>query len=354
MTGSVDQRRTRARAALGAVLTALMLAPAGVLATRVWDDITDRRESTRLEQRGVEYLAALSPLVSALAEAQSSALSGVAGSGPSVAAAVDGVAAADRRLGGDLRTRERWAGLRQRIEELPEAGGGPLAVYRSHVEVTDLTLALYDTVRTNAELWRDPDNDVSHLQQAVAVDLPTTVVQVSRMGDLSRLVADAGAAQRAELAPQFGAAVLAVNTHVATLTDNLQAAVDDTGSTTLSGNLVSGLDTFRRGVEALTRGANPGGAPDPATMATAQSQLQISLANLAGIVVRETAGLLDDRLGTLDTRRTETIAMAALLVLLAVAALVLPWTGRRRPAPPVSTPEAEAVTAERELSGALR
>ncbi|WP_199510134.1 hypothetical protein [Nucisporomicrobium flavum] len=304
--------------------------PAGILFARAWDDVSDRKESTRLEQKGVEYLTALGPLVSALTEAQSSALSGVATPPSSLTSAVAGVSAVDQRLGAELRTRDRWSGLKQRIDLLPKATGGPLAVYQAHVEVADLTLALYDAVRNNSELARDPDNDISHLQQAVADDLPAAVVQMSRMSDLSQLVAKADAQQRAQLGPQFGAAVVEVNTSVNNLTDNLQAAVDDTSSPTLSGNLVSGLDAFRRGVELLTRGANPTGAPNASTIATAQTRLQVSLGNLAGITTREMTRLLDDRLDSLGYRTLETLAAAIAAVLLALAAIILPLTGRRR------------------------
>jgi hypothetical protein len=122
-----------------------------------------------------------------------------------------------------------------------------------------------------------------------------------------------------------------VNSAVGDLTDNLQAAVDDTSSVTLSGNLVSGLDSFRRGVESLTRGASPGGgAPNAATMSTAQSQLQTSLANLSGIVSREMTTLLDDRLDGLDNEVIVALASAAVAVLLVAVAMVLPLTGTGR------------------------
>lgn len=328
MSVSVDNRRTRTRSALAAVLTVLILVPAAILFASVWGTISDKRDDTQLEKQGVEYVSALAPLVSALAEAQSSALAGVAAAPGSLSAAVNGVAAVDQRLGDELNTRDRWTGLKQRIDQLPEVTGDPVAVFQAHVEVTDLTLELYDTVRDNAELARDPDNDISHLQEAVAVDLPESVVQVSRMGDLSQLVARADDKARAQIAPQFGAAVQAVDSSVNELTDNLQAAVDDTSSVSLSGNLVNGLDSFRRGVESLTRGANPGGAPNAATMATAQSQLQTSLANLSGIVTREMTALLDDRLDSLDNDMIVALASAAAAVLLVAAAMMVPLTGR--------------------------
>jgi hypothetical protein len=330
MSVSVDNRRSRTRSALAAVLTVLILVPAAILFASVWSTISDTRDSTKLEQQGVQYLSALAPLISSLAEAQSSALVGVSDAPGSLTAAVNGVAAADQRLGDALGTRDRWTGLRQKIEALPKVTGNPVLIFQAHVEVSDLSLALYNAVRNNSELVRDPDSDISHLQQALAVDLPTTVVQVSRMGDLSQLVAAGNAQLQAQLGPQFGAAVQSVNTSVNNLTDDLQAAVDDTDSTTLSGNLLSGLDSFRRGVESLTRGANPGGAPNAATMATAQSQLQTSLANLSGITSREMTALLDERLDSLDNDAIVALAAATAVVLLVAAAMVLPLTGNGR------------------------
>ncbi len=383
MAVSVDNRRTRVRSALAAVLTVLILVPAAILFASVWGTISDKRDSTKLEKQGVEYISALAPLVSSLAEAQSSALSGVSDAPGSLNAAVSAVAAVDQRLGDELGTRDRWTGLSQKIGGLAQVTGDPVAVFQAHVEVTELALALCYTVRNNAELTRDPDNDISHLQQAFGANLPEAVVQVSRMGDLSQLVAAVRSDQKAlaQLTPRFGAAVDSANSAVRDLTDNLQRAVDDTNSTTLSSNLVSGLDSFRRGVESLTRGANPGGTPNSATMATAQSQLQTSLANLSGILSREMTALLDDRLDGLDREAIVALAAAAATVLLVAAAMILPLTGAGRrifvpppgPAPGTRDPSAgptapdsahtddgrvpaygEANPTRRERSGALR
>jgi hypothetical protein len=336
MAVSVDNRPARSRSALAALLTVLILVPAGYLFFRVWQANHDERRDTRLEQQGVEYLTNLSPLVGALAESESTALQGVSAAPASLTAAVARLATTDQRLGDALQTHERWDGLRDRIGRLPTVTGNPQAILQAHVEATDLALALYNTVRNNSTLARDPDNDLSHLQQAVAVDLPNTVVQVNRMGDLALVLANitgsaaARATQQAAFGPQFGAAVQTVNSTVGSLTDDLQAAVDDTNSTTLSGNLVTSLDSFRRGVESLTRGANPGGAPVPATMATAQTQLQSSLNGLAGVTLREMSGLLDKRMDRLDNQRIEALIAAAAVVLLVLAALIVRLTGRRR------------------------
>src|SRR6266511_625829 len=336
MAVSVDNRPTRLRSFLAAGVTVLILVPAGYLFYRVWQTNDDKRDSTKLEQLGVEYLTNLAPLTSALAEAQAAAMQGASGAPASLYAAVARVAATDQRLGDALGTRERWTGLRDKIGQLSGVAGNPLNVYQAHVEVGDLTLALYDEVRNNSTLIRDPDNDLSHLQQAVAVDLPNTVVQVSRMGVLSLMLANVQgsakdkATQQAILGPQLGVAVQSVNSSVNSLTDDLQAAVDDTNSATLSGDLVTGLDSFRRGVESSTRGANPGGAPNAATMATAQTELQTAANGLTGLLVREMNGLLKDRLDNLDAQRLEALLAAGVAVLLTLISLVLWLTGRRR------------------------
>jgi hypothetical protein len=333
---------SRSRSALAAVLAILILVPAGILFLRNWQQNADERDETALKTQGVEYLAGLSPLISALTEAQSSAMQGIKEAPTSLTAAATRMGAIDERLGEDLHSRERWTNLRAAIGRLPSIQGDKTQVFQAHVEVSTLALALARAVADNSTLSRDPDNDLSHLQQAIAVDLPQTVVQVSRMGDLSLLVAGiTGSAteraqQQAILLPQFGAAVSQVNASVAALTDNLQAAVDDTDSVTLSGSLVSTVDAFRRGVESFVRGASPNailtgsGPPNPATMATAQSQLQTSLASLSGVLVREMNGLLDTRMDGLDNRRIETVVVGAVLLLLVGAVVLAAAIGRRR------------------------
>ena len=336
MAVSVDNRPTRMRSALAAVLTVLILVPAGYLFYRVWQDNHDARHNTNLERQGVEYLRSLAPLISGLAESESAALQGIPAAPPSLTGAVAGVAAVDQRLGDALETHDRWTSLRDRIGRLPSVTRDPQAILQAHIEATELAMGLYDTVRDHSTLIRDPDNDLSHLQQAVALDLPNTVIQVNRMGDLALLLSkvsgNAGqrATQNAQLGPQFGAALQNVNESVDGLTEDLQEAVDDTDSPTLSGNLVTSLDSFRRGVESLTRGANPGGQPTAATMATAQTQLQTSLNGLANVTLREMDNLLKDRLDALQTKWIEALVAAAAVLLLVLAALLVRLPGRRR------------------------
>jgi hypothetical protein len=329
----MNSRPSRFHSSLAMILAVLALVPTGVLFARTWRDNADDRQQIALERTGLTYLSRLAALINGLAEAQSSALQDVREPPDSLTAAVREMSAVDSSSGADLGTTPRWAGIREKVDKLPEVSGGKVAVYQAHAEIADLVLALYGEVRRNSRLLRDPAADVSNLQQALAADLPTTMVQVSRMGDLATLLADTTGPTRATVTAQFGLALLNAQTAVNTLTDSLQNAVDDTSSTTLSGSLVSALDSFRRGVESMTRGANPTGTPNIATLATAQTTLQTSLTALAGVVTEAIRGILADRADTLDYRRAEAVVAAAVALLLAVGALLLPLAGRRRTGP---------------------
>ncbi|HET6483839.1 MAG TPA: hypothetical protein VFG35_27875 [Actinoplanes sp.] len=295
----------------------------------------------------MQYLTALTPLVSALAESQSTSIQGVSEPPETLAGAVTKMSAVDAELGEGLRTKERWADLKNKIGKLPKVTGS-INILNAHVEATDLTLALYAAVRRNAELNRDPDGDISNLQQAVAVDMPSTVVRVNRMGDYANILQALPAAGRAQVQVKFGYEVVAVQDSVKQLTENLQAAVDNTKSQTLSGSLVSSLDSFRRGVESMARGANPTGSPNAATMSTAQTTLQTALSNLSSVTLKEMDRLLDDRLDSLTYRLTEAVVMGVLALLLVLGALAWPAFARRRDAE--SAPERPVGESTRDIA----
>ena len=341
----MTSRRTRLGSALAVILTVLVLVPTAVLFGRVWTDNSDKRDSTEREKQGVEYITTLAPLVSALAESQSTRIQGVSEPPESLAASVTQVSAVDAKLGDDLGTKERWADLKDKIGKLPKVTGA-VNILNAHVEATDLTLALYQAVRRSSDLSRDPDSDLSNLQQAVAIDMPETVVRVNRMGDYANLTQALPAANRGQVQIQFAQEVIAVQELVKRLTDDLQAAAENTKSQTLAGNMVSSFDAFRRGVESMGRGANKTGTPDPtkiepnaSTMSTAQTTLQTALSNLSGILLREMDRLLQDRVDSLNYRRTEAVVMGVLAVLLVAAAVTWPILGRRRAAETAAAPE---------------
>jgi hypothetical protein len=246
-----------------------------------------------------------------------------------VTASVARVQGVDERFGDQLGTKTRWADLKDKIAKLPKATGTDDQVFTAHVEVADLTIELFDVVRENSTLNRDPDSDIWFLQEVVADQMPVAVTAVSRMSDLANRAAATSGKVRAALIVQFGYQALKVQELVGGLTDSLQEAVDDTNSDTLSGNLVSNLDSFRRGIEAANRGANLGGNPNVSTLVTAQSTLQTALSALSGVILKEVASLLDDRSDSLTYKRVEAFLLFGIAVVLIVLATL--WTrGRSR------------------------
>jgi hypothetical protein len=330
MSVTVENRRNRLRSAVAAVLTVLLLVPLGILFLQIWDSTEDERTATRTERQGVEYLTRLGPLLTALTDAQGAALQGRTDANPALKTAVDGVSEIDALIGADLGATSRWNGLRTKIEALPAAAaGGPLAVFQAHVEATELLFALYGAIGDNSRMVRDPDNDLAHLQRAVTVDLPETANLAARAADLSLLAANADADQKKLLQPQLSAITLGIDGSVGRLTDNLQAAVTDTTSRTLSSNLLATVDGFRQGIEGLVRAASET-KPDPAALTTARSAMQKATTNLSGTILTEMDGLLRTRLDDLDDRGLRAQITAGAAVLLALLALVAILGGRRR------------------------
>ncbi|WP_232344142.1 MULTISPECIES: hypothetical protein [Actinoplanes] len=310
------------------MLTALVLLPAAGLFLRVLQENSKQRDNTQLELDGVEYLSAMSSLITALAESQSSSLQGVATEPASVTAAVSRVQGVDERYGDDLGTKTRWADLKDKIAKLPKVTGTSEAIIQKHIEAADLTLALYDTVRENSTLNRDPESDIWFLQQAAAFDMPTAVTAVSRMADRASMTAGAKTkAQQQTLITLLGYQSQKVQESTDTLTDNLQAAAADTSSDTLSGNLVSNLDSFRRGIEAANRGAPIGAKPNASTLVTAQSTLQTALSALSGVVLKEISSLLEDRMDSLTYKRIEAFGLFGVAIALIVVGAF--WTRTR-------------------------
>jgi hypothetical protein len=362
-------RRGRVRSVLATLVTLAMLVPVGLLFLQLRRAGDDDISRTRIERQAVAYLAALTPLLSAVTEAQSTALRGRTGALPAVEAAVAEVAQVDKLHGTALGVHERWSTLADKVGRLP-AAGDPTAVLQSHVEATDLLLALYDAIRDNAALSRDPDADVSRMQQAAAVDLPRTVIFATRSADLAPLVAATTGDVQQQLRAGLAAASAGAAASVADATENLQTASDDTASASLSSNILGTLDKFRRAIEAITLNTGDGGrGPNQAQLANAYSDLQQGLSALASTVLAETDKLLVARIDDRQAAQRTQLIVAGAAVLGAVLLLTLLFARRRRPtaAEPATQERPDARRADsgppggaagiprgRERSGALR
>ncbi|MEV4119279.1 hypothetical protein [Micromonospora sp. NPDC049645] len=316
------------------LLIGALLAPLGLLVTSNWRQITDDRDLAARERLGVQYLTALATVTDALVEAQSAAVDGRPAAREALNRAVENAAAVDARIGGELLSQERWAGVRAKLEALRgRAAADPEAAYTAYGEVSDLLLALHRKVRESSGLVRDPEADSFFLQDSVGQELPEAMVAAGRLRDLGVLVSRRPAAERPRGLMELTGLRVTALAPAADLVDNLRSAVDGSESTDLGANVLTPLDTYQRSVEALAAYSAPGretGTVDPAQLGAAALNAHRSARQLQPVILAELDALLKERIDRLDRDRwlTAGAALVAVLLLGCLAALLIA-AGRR-------------------------
>ncbi|MEV4660424.1 hypothetical protein AB0J85_00595 [Micromonospora echinofusca] len=327
------RRPTAVGRVLPLLLLVALLAPMTLLFVQTWRLTADDRDLASRERLGVEYLRALGPVTHALVDAQSAAVAARPADSAALTRAVEAAASVDTRIGAELRTQERWAGLRAKIEALGARGpADPEAAFAAYGEATDLLLALHDKVRETSGLVRDPRSDSFFLQHA-SRDLPETVVATGRLADLAVLAARRPAADRNRTAVEIAALRVAVLTPAGDLVTDLRAAVDSSESADLGASVLTPLDTYQRAVEALAANSAPTGrdaVTDQAQITGARRDAQAAAEQLQPVILDELDALLAERLGDLDRSRWLTVAAGVLAVLLWAALGALSLAAARR------------------------
>jgi hypothetical protein len=331
---------------------AALLAPVGLLFAQTHRLTGDDRELTGRERLGVRYLRALGPVTDALVEAQSTVVGGGSVSRDALTAAVEQVATVDGAVGDELRSHERWSGLRAKLEALPDRGlTDPEAAFVAYGEATDLLLDLYRKVRESSGLIRDPQSDSFFLQDAIAGDLPTATVYAGRLVDVSRLAPRRPATDRLKTLAQLAELRVAALGPATDLVADLRAAVDSSESTELGANVLTPLDTYQRSVEAFGAygtAAAGGPTPDPTGLSTSGTSAQAAAKQLRGIIFDQLDALLTERIDRLDRDRWTALGAVALTVLLVAALAGVLLAALRR-----ARHRADQEQRDREDSGAL-
>ncbi|MFI5488706.1 hypothetical protein [Micromonospora echinaurantiaca] len=334
------------------LLVVALLAPVALLFGLTWRHTDDDRALAARERLGVTYLSALAPVTDALVDAQSAAVAGRPVPGEPLTRAVEAAATVDTRIGSELRSQERWAGLRAKLEALRDRPPAePEAAFAAYSEVTDLLLDLYRKVRESSGLVRDPGSDSFFLQDGAGQELPEAVVATGRLADLTALAARRPAADRLRTATDLAALRVAALTPADDLVTDLRAAVDNTESTDLGTNVLTPLDTYQRAVEALAAASNPAartGVVDPTQVAAARLNAQAAATQLQPVILAELDALLAERVDALDQdRRLALGAVGLAVLLLATLGGVLLAAARRarRRAAEMRRARAEAVAA---------
>ena len=323
------------------LLVAALLAPVGLLFAQTHRLTGDDRDLAVRERLGVQYLRALGPVTAALVDAQSAAVNGRPVSREALTAAVEKAASVDSAIGDDLRSHERWAELRAKLEALPDRGlTDPQAAFDAYGEVTDLLLALYRKVRDSSGLIRDPQSDSFFLQDAIGADLPEAMVAAGRLSDLTALAGRRPADQRLATLAELARLRVTALAPASDLIADLFTAVENSESTELGSNVLTPLDTYQRSVQALAAFSAPTGesgtGTDPGQVAAARLNAQSVATQLQPIILDQLDTLLRERIDRLDRDRWLAIGAAALagLLVCVLAGLLIAglWRARRRAA----------------------
>jgi len=335
------------------LLTAVLVTLA-ILFVQSWNQIDERRTFGEQERQGIEYLRALQPVTTALMDMHATTAAGQTASREALNQAVEAVTAIDARLGDALRTRERWAGVRAKLESLPEQGLArpPQDIHDAYSEAGALLLALHAKVRETSGLVRDPNVDVYHLQRGAAADIPETVVAAGRLAGLVRLATTRGRNDEVRTATELNAARSAVQAPAKNLVQGLQAAADNTDSRQLSGNLLRHLDAYQQAVERLVADSSATGSarPNPDRVETARRAVQEASVLLVDTTLTELDALIVARLDDLAGQRRFAAGTAAVGLSLGLVLLYLLLAARRQAARPGTTPAVAAGQAAEETS----
>jgi hypothetical protein len=303
-----------------------VLVPLAVLFAQVWSSTSSGRSFTADERRGVAYLEPLTRLLSATTQAQSAAVRGRTVDAAAVQAAVSAVDVVDRRLGGQLRTTDRWTDVRQLVQQrLTVQTWTPPTAYTQYSDVNTKLLELTRTVGDNSRLVLDPAIDAYYVMNASLLRIPEILVDSGRYTDLSVLFPNGGTeATTAQLA----AARNRIAADETDLSDGLLKAFAQTDSGTLGPGLTQPLDDFRTAVDAVAPSASllaPAPERSVSDLVANQDTLQQATLGLQDASLEQLDALLADRAG--GQARNQVVAVGAVVIGILVAALLarLAW-----------------------------
>ncbi|MBO4162196.1 hypothetical protein [Micromonospora antibiotica] len=320
------------------LLATALLLPVAFLVVRGHQLVDADRELAERERLGVEYLRVLGPVTEALVNAQTAAVAGRSVPRDALDRAVEAAAAVDTRIGDELRSTERWAGLRAKLEGLPSRSlTDPEVAFTAYGEVTDLLLALHGKIRETSGLIRDPGSDSYFLQDGVGEEMPEAVVAAGRLVDLAVLMPQRPAAEQARSLGQLATLRFAALQPAGDLVDDLQTVVETSESAGIGADVLTPFDNYQRAVEALAALSQPDSrtqAVDLTKLTAARSQAQTAARELQPVILDELDRLLRQRIDQLDRDDLLILAAGGVAVLLLAALGASGWLPRRTGTPP--------------------
>ncbi|PZG13799.1 hypothetical protein C1I95_22965 [Micromonospora craterilacus] len=329
------RRRPRTSGRLLPLLIAtVLLLPVAFFVVQAQQLVDTDRKVVERERLGVQYLRALGPVTEALVDAQSAAVTRQPLPRDALNRAVEQVTAVDVRIGGELSTSERWAGLRAKLEALPDRSlADPEAAFAAYGEVTDLLLALHGKVRETSGLIRDSGAASYFLQDGVGEEMPEAMVAAGRLTDLAVLIEQRPAADRVRSLSELGTLRFAALQPANDLVNNLRAVVDSTESADLGASVLTPFDAYQRAVEAMaihSQLTDRTGTVDITRLSAARAEAQRTAKQLQPVLLDEIDRLLVERIDQMDRNTRWILGAGGLAGLLLIVLAASGWVSRPR------------------------
>ena len=214
------------------VISAVFLAPIGLLAWNYFSAQTAAIEFSAKERHGVVYAQGLMPL---LKQQQQQRLAGLQaagkGGGADMAALRDEaerlaakLAEVDKALGAELGTRKALSTWQQARLAAGQVSGSADAVFASHTSAVTALLDLLGVATDGSNLTLDPDIDTYYLMDAAMFRLPVMLEAAAQIRGLGLTVLGAGTATPAQTRRLIEQATL-LSSHLAAVEAGLAKAV---------------------------------------------------------------------------------------------------------------------------------
>jgi len=310
--------RRAVRAALATAVALTLLAPVAFLFAQTWSSTGEAIGFNQAERRGVAYLGPLTELLNVVTEAQSAAVRDVPVDAAAVRSAVSAVDAVDRRLGGELRTTQRWTAVRQTVlDRISRGWPTPSAAYVQYSDLVTTLIELNRKVGDVSKLILDPELDAYYVMNATLLRVPDILVDSGRYADLT-VLAGGRTSDQISVA-QLTAARNRVATDATDLGDGLVKAFGETRSESLVPGLTRQLDDFRTAVDAVAPSTSllaPAPQRSLETLTADQDGLQRATLALQQAALAELDRLLQSRTGRAERARLLAVVAVSLAVLL--------------------------------------
>jgi hypothetical protein len=319
---------------VGICVIAVLVAFVAVLRQSLSGISADANVVTR-ERAGVVFLHPMTGLLGALVELQSAAVRGDRVDEAGVTKSLDSVGRANSKVGGLLGTDQRYADLREQVENALKSGVRGRDAYVTYSGIVTLAMDLVRLVGDTSHLVHDPDLDSYYLMDSALVQLPFAMIQAGQAADVSRLAG--GAKLTGEDAVKAAVARHDVAAASERVSDGLNKSVDNTARTVLGANITPQLDAFRAAADVFsppTMLSQLAGDVDAKTLQDASHQVFAAALPLTHKLLGELDAVLALRETSLADSRQSTVwiatGVAALLVVAMLVLLLSRGRGRSR------------------------